>query len=113
MFTAHRGRRGLRALAVGTTLIAALALTACGSGGGGGAEGSADSGTIDWWGWTPDPNIAKTYIEAFNKVHPDITVNYKQVPIADWEAAIRPALQTSKGPDVFGVQPGSRVDQTK
>jgi raffinose/stachyose/melibiose transport system substrate-binding protein len=114
MFTAHLGRGKLRAIAaIGATLLAATALSACGSSGGGASQGSGDKGTVNWWGWTPDPVIAKTYIEAFNKDYPNIKVNYKQVPIADWQAAIRPALQTSKGPDIFAVQPGSRVDQSK
>ncbi len=112
MNTARAGRRIRIAAGVGAIALTA-ALAGCGAQGGGGSEGSADSGTIDWWGWTPDPNVAKTYIEAFNEEYPDIKVNYKQVPIADWEAALRPALQTASGPDVFGVQPGSRVDQFK
>lgn len=117
MQTARSAPRRYRRLAAAGVIIttAALALTGCvgGGGGGGGAEGDADSGTIDWWGWTPDVNVAQSYIDAFNEEYPDIEVNYKQVPIEDWEAALRPALQTSSGPDIFGVQPGSRVDAFK
>ncbi len=112
MNTARSGRRIRIAAGAGAIALTA-ALAGCGAQGGGGQEGSADSGTIDWWGWTPDPNVAKAYIDAFNEEYPDIKVNYKQVPIADWEAALRPALQTASGPDIFGVQPGSRVDAFK
>jgi len=110
MNTARSGRRIRIAAGAGAIALTA-ALAGCGAQGGGGQEGTADSGTIDWWGWTPDPNVAKTYIEAFNKEYPDIKINYKQVPIADWEAALRPALQTASGPDIFGIQPGDRVEQ--
>ncbi|WP_210479521.1 ABC transporter substrate-binding protein [Naasia sp. SYSU D00948] len=112
MNTARAGRRIRIAAGLGAVALTA-GLAGCGAQGGGGSEGTADSGTIDWWGWTPDVNVANTYIEAFNEEYPDITVNYKQVPIEDWEAALRPALQTASGPDVFGVQPGSRVDAFK
>ena len=69
------------------------------------SSSSATKGTVNWWGWTPELATAKTYIAAFNKVYPKIKVNYKQVTIADWEAALRPALASSNGPDVFDIQP--------
>jgi raffinose/stachyose/melibiose transport system substrate-binding protein len=75
------------------------------------SSGSATSGTINWWGWTPELATAKSYIAAFNKVYPKIKVNYKQVTIADWEAALRPALASSSGPDVFDIQPGAYVTE--
>ena len=70
-----------RSLVVAATAI--LALTACG--GGGGEEGSDDggsatAGTVNWWSWTPDNNVAEREIAAFNKQYPDIKVIYKKVP---------------------------------
>lgn len=106
--------RALTALAV--TGLAAVSLSGCVPSGGGstaaqGSGGSATSGTVNWWGWTPELATAQAYITEFNKQYPKIKVNYKQVTIANWEAALRPALASSSGPDVFGMQPGSYVDQ--
>jgi len=109
-----RPTTGLRSLAaLGVAALAAASLTACGS-----SEpsdpGSATSGTVSWWGWTPtDTATAEAYISAFNEEYPDITVDYKLVAIADWQAALRPALSSDSGPDVFDMQPGSYVDQFK
>jgi raffinose/stachyose/melibiose transport system substrate-binding protein len=105
------------AAVLAATGLAALSLSGCvpssGSGGGAasGSGGSATSGTVNWWGWTPELATAKAYIAAFNEDYPKIKVNYKQVTIANWEAALRPALASSSGPDVFGMQPGSYVQE--
>ncbi len=72
----------------------------------------ATKGTINWWGWTPtDDAIADTYIKAFNKVYPNIKVNYKLVSITNWPSVLRPALLSGKGPDVFDMQPGAYVTE--
>lgn len=92
---------------------AATCLAACGGGGPSGG-GSATSGTVNWWGWTPtDTATADNYISAFNKQFPNIKVNYKLVNISDWVAALRPALLSGRGPDVFDMQPGAYVTQFK
>ena len=104
--------RPLSALAAAA--LALSALVACGDSGDDKPAGSATSGTINWWGWTPtDTATADTYISAFNKQFPDIKVNYKLVNISDWVAALRPALASGKGPDVFDMQPGAYVSQFK
>ncbi|HEY2675107.1 MAG TPA: extracellular solute-binding protein [Rugosimonospora sp.] len=100
-----------------TVLVAAAAaatcLAACGSSGSSGG-GSATSGAVDWWGWTPtDTATAENYIAAFNKQYPNIKVNYKLVNISDWVAALRPALVSGRGPDVFDMQPGAYVTEFK
>ena len=106
------------------TVVASLALSlaACGGPVGGGGqggqdqpqEGSATSGTVNWWGWTPtDVATANGYIAAFNKEFPDIEVNFKLVSIPDWQAALPPALSSDSGPDVFDMQPGSYVNKYK
>ena len=102
------GRRRRRPASTVITVLGmlALALTAC-SDGGGSSGGSATSGSLNWWGWTPDAGPAAQYIAAFNKENPDIKVTYKQLSIADYDAALRPALASSVGPDVFNVAPGA------
>lgn len=98
---------------VSAALVAAGGLAACSSGGGsaaagGGGGGSATSGNITWWGWTPTTVGAATYIKAFNKVYPNIHVTFKEITIAGWDAALRPALAaTGVGPDVFDIAPGA------
>jgi raffinose/stachyose/melibiose transport system substrate-binding protein len=104
----------LRALSVlAAAALAVSGLTACG-GSSPSAAGSATSGTVNWWGWTPiDTATAHAYIAEFNKQYPNIKVNYKLVSISDWVAALRPALVSGKGPDVFDIQPGAQVTQFK
>jgi raffinose/stachyose/melibiose transport system substrate-binding protein len=105
--------RPLSVLAAATLAVTGLA--ACGGSGGSSSDaGSATSGTVNWWGWTPTDTVtAQNYIAAFNKKYPDIKVNYKLVNISDWVAALRPALASGKGPDVFDMQPGAYVTQFK
>ena len=89
-----------RSLVVAATAI--LALTACGGGGSGGEApddgGSATSGTVNWWSWTPDNNVAEREIAAFNKQYPDIKVIYKKVPDDNYAAVLKPALASDDGP---------------
>ena len=116
-----RPKLSLRSLAVVSLTGLALSLAACGGPVGGGGQGgqqeeqqqdrgSATSGTVNWWGWTPvATETTKAYIEAFNKEYPNIKVNFKLVAIPDWQATITPALRSDSGPDVFDNQPGAYV----
>ena len=101
----RRSRRVIPALSILSFL--ALFLAACGGGSSSGSAGSATSANITWWGWTPSTQVAQQYISAFNKVYPDIHVTYKMLTIAGYNAALRPALASSVGPDVFDVAPGA------
>lgn len=122
MHLSLRPKAALRSIAAITVAgITALSLAACGGGTNGqqssdsnADKGSATAGTVNWWGWTPtDLATAKNYIAAFNQEYPDIKVNYKLVSIADWQAALTPALRSDSGPDVFDMQPGSYVSKYK
>ena len=114
-FTRPRARH--RSFAAVVAASVALALGACSGPVGGGQQedqnkdrGSATSGTVNWWGWTPtDTATANGYIAEFNKQYPNIKVNFKLVSIPDWQAALTPALRSDSGPDVFDMQPGSYV----
>jgi raffinose/stachyose/melibiose transport system substrate-binding protein len=103
--TIRRSRRVIPALSILSFL--AVFLAACGGGSTSGGAGSATSASITWWGWTPTTQVAQEYIKAFNKKYPDIHVTYKMLTIAGYNAALRPALASSVGPDVFDVAPGA------
>lgn len=105
-------KKALRSLAAVTVVgLAGLGLVAC-SGNNHAAAGSATSGTINWWGWTPtNTDEANGFIAAFNKQYPNIKVNFKLIGISDYQAAMRPALASNSGPDVYDLQPGAYVQQ--
>jgi len=100
----RRRRRVIPAISIASFL--ALLLAACGGGSSSGSAGSATSANITWWGWTPSTQVAEQYIKAFNTQYPDIHVTYKMLTIAGYNAALRPALASTVGPDVFDVAPG-------
>jgi raffinose/stachyose/melibiose transport system substrate-binding protein len=90
-------------LAAAGVAVLAAGLVGCSGSSGGGDGGSATKGTVTWWSWTPDNNVADAEIAAFNEKYPDITVNYRKVPIDNYAALLRPALASNDGPDVFSV----------
>ena len=62
-----RGRRLVTALVCAASTVAALGLSACGDSDDD-QTGSATSGSINWWGWTPDAGPAKQYIERIQEL---------------------------------------------
>jgi raffinose/stachyose/melibiose transport system substrate-binding protein len=104
-------RRGV-VLAASALAVSALALAGCSSGGSGSGSGSAASGgsattaTVNWWGWTPDIDVAQREIAQFNKAYPHITVVFKKLQDASYNAGLRPALASGAGPDVFDTAVG-------
>ncbi|MDR1186041.1 MAG: ABC transporter substrate-binding protein [Bifidobacteriaceae bacterium] len=111
-------RSGTTRAAVSTLLAFGLAtaLTACGTGSGGNNGGDnaepADSGSVTWWGWTPDTPVAEAYIAAFNQDYPDIEVTYKNYENVDYRNALTPALDSGEGPDVYNLAPAGGSPDT-
>jgi ABC-type glycerol-3-phosphate transport system substrate-binding protein len=71
-----------------------------------GSDGSATKANLTWWGWTPDQAVAENAIKAFNKQYPDIHISFKKIQDADYAAALRPALASASGPDIFNLLVG-------
>lgn len=107
----RRSTRGGVALAASVVAVTAMALAGCGSGGSGSSAsgGSATAGTVNWWGWTPDIDVAQRQIAAFNKQYPHIKVVFKKLQDAAYNAGLRPALASGVGPDVFDTATGGAV----
>jgi raffinose/stachyose/melibiose transport system substrate-binding protein len=103
--TTRRRRRAIPAILIVSFL--ALLVAACGGASPAGSSGSATSANLTWWGWTPSVQVAQQYISAFNKVYPHIHITYKMLTIAGYNAALRPALASTVGPDIFDVAPGA------
>ncbi len=103
--TTRRRRRAIPAVLIASLLT--LLVAACAGGSPAGSAGSATSANLTWWGWTPSVQVAQQYITAFNKVYPNIHITYKMLTIAGYNAALRPALASTVGPDLFDVAPGA------
>jgi raffinose/stachyose/melibiose transport system substrate-binding protein len=105
----RRSARGGVALAASVVAVTALSLVGCAGGGGSGSSGSSGSataGTVNWWGWTPDIDVAQREIADFNKQYPHIKVVYKKLQDATYNAGLRPALASGVGPDVYDTAVG-------
>lgn len=78
-----------------------------------GASASPESlsGTVQVWGWNTGPEQADRLLPAFNELYPNIEVQMKAIPFGDYAAALRPALGSDSGPDVFQLQGGALTSQ--
>ncbi|SDS87857.1 raffinose/stachyose/melibiose transport system substrate-binding protein [Paraoerskovia marina] len=102
---------------IAAVTVAALsvgALAGCSNSGADDADASEDTSankTVDWWTWNPDQAVVGDWVDLFNKEHPDITINYRYIAFDDYANALRLAITTPSGPDVFGLNYGPMADQ--
>lgn len=98
-----------RPIALAAAAVAsALALAACGTP----ANGDGDAGgpvTITYESWAPTQQAMDEIIAAFEAENPDITVQAKLLPYADYVTAIKTELASGTAPDVFAVQSGGML----
>ncbi|MFW6690323.1 extracellular solute-binding protein [Streptomyces sp. MAR4 CNX-425] len=98
-------RRGIAATALAASL--ALVATACGDDGDGGSAGGPVK--ITWWDTSNATNEAPTYkalIKEFEKAHPDIDVEYVNVPFDQAQNKFTTAAGTKGAPDVIRTEVG-------
>lgn len=89
--------------AIAGLAVAALALSSC-SGADAGTSGSEDAaGTVRFLG-PEDPQVFAPVIAAFEKGHPDVTVEYTQVPFDQYATTLQQRLSAKDDTiDVFAV----------
>lgn len=99
-------------------LVAAMSvslLAGCGSKKADENEGStSDSGKtkITFWTWTPTDAQFEEIKAAFEKKYPDIEVEWwRTAEMSDYQKKVQVALAGGEGPDLFGVQVGSMLNE--
>lgn len=111
----HAQRRSLGFLVAGTVALTALT----GSGIAAAASAAPHSSaaprtakqTVSVWSWFVQSNM-ETAIKAFEKTHPNVTVNYTYYNYSpQFITALKTAAASNSLPDVIGLQPGSLTQQ--
>ena len=93
-------------------LVAALALTGCGSATGGNKT-SNSGGKLVVWDWKSGDKTATNYIAKakadFAKKHPGVTVEFVNQPFDQYYTLLGTAIQSGKGPDVMMFNGGGQI----
>ncbi|MBI4032707.1 extracellular solute-binding protein [Candidatus Berkelbacteria bacterium] len=101
----HAGRWAVRAVAAG---ILAVMLTACVGGGNengvGGGAGSDGPVTIKLWRTFDSSEVFQPIIEDFEEDNTNITIEYTELPIEEYELVVSEALAAGEGPDIWSVR---------
>jgi raffinose/stachyose/melibiose transport system substrate-binding protein len=101
------------------TVLAALALAACG-GSQAGSDATAEdvagvkkaaTGSIAFESWTPTEETMDEILAAFEKDNPKADVTVKLAAYEDYQTSLKTQLASGGGPDVFLVAPGAMFNQ--
>jgi raffinose/stachyose/melibiose transport system substrate-binding protein len=86
----------------------ALLLSACATA----DKPAAGKTTLSFWTWVPTEQQFADIQAAFEKKYPDITIKWtRTADFADYEKKLQVALAAGDGPDLFGAQTGSFLEQ--
>jgi len=110
----HEDSGGLAVAA--TVLVGALLLAGCSAGANANAPGPSGSswatsnpanakGSITFWAWGDNQDVANTEVAAFNKTYPNVKVNFRVITYSDYAKSLSAALASGKGPDVYNLEP--------
>lgn len=90
-------------IVAGVVVVASLGLAGCAAPGGSSATGGDGSGSVQFVG-PEDPAVFAPVIAAFEEGHPDITVDYTQVPFDTYATTLQQRLAAKDDTiDVFAV----------
>jgi multiple sugar transport system substrate-binding protein len=68
-----------------------------------GGPTASEKATLEFWGVFDERGSFAKAIEAFQQVHPEIKINYRSFPYADYETAVVNAFAAGKGPDIWMI----------
>jgi len=94
-------------------VVAALALTGCGSATGTNKNSNSAGGKLVVWDWKSGDKTATNYIAKakadFAKKHPGVTVEFVNQPFDQYYTLLGTAIQSGKGPDVMMFNGGGQI----
>src|SRR5687767_2722819 len=94
-------------------IVAALALTGCGSATGTKPPSGATGSKLVVWDWKSSDKTAASYVEKakadFAKKHPGVTVEFVAQPFDQYYTLLGTAIQAGKGPDVMLFNGGGQL----
>ncbi|MGC5165273.1 ABC transporter substrate-binding protein [Luteimicrobium sp. DT211] len=99
-------RRGALA-AVGATVAAVLALSACGVGGsssGGGKDGGDVTLTFQWWGNDDRAKATEQVVDLYEKKHPNVKIETSFAPDTNYWEKMATQVAGGNTPDVFQMK---------
>jgi multiple sugar transport system substrate-binding protein len=81
--------------------LVGAAVTACSSG----SKGGGGKVHLTFWTHTHPPMITlnKTLIAEYEKAHPNVTIDYQQIPNTDFNTKMLTSLSNGSGPDVINM----------
>ncbi|MFH0840672.1 MAG: extracellular solute-binding protein [bacterium] len=59
--------------------------------------------TINYWRVWDGPDAFQAVFDEYNKLHPNIQINYKKFRYEEYEEALLEALAEDRGPDIFSI----------
>lgn len=88
--------------------ILSLVLTACVGGGNdnqlGGGDGTDGPVTVKMWRTFDSSEVFQPIIDDFEQDNPNITIEYKELPIDEYELVVAEALAAGEGPDIWSIR---------
>lgn len=57
--------------------------------------------SLQFWGTFDDPQLYTQLIRDYKNTHPNVTIEYRQFPFADYESALVNAFAAGNGPDIW------------
>jgi len=59
--------------------------------------------TINYWRVWDGPDTFQAVFDEYNKLHPNIKINYRKLRFEEYEEALLEALAEDRGPDIFSI----------
>ncbi|MBN2073664.1 MAG: extracellular solute-binding protein [Actinobacteria bacterium] len=72
-------------------------------------EEAAEPVTITWWDWQAELgiNLLDALFAKYSEENPNVTIERRELPYADYNTALKTDLAAGIGPDLFAMEPGA------
>lgn len=96
-------KRGARICLALSIVFVLLFTTGCGKGGTTEAKSAYKNVKLVYWRVFDDEDTMRPLIEAYRKIHPNVTIEYRKLRLEEYERELLDALSEDRGPDIFSV----------